>query len=49
MKTSAFDASLLRKGYLNLPIPEGLDLKQAIIDLKKEKNAVLLAHYYQNK
>ena len=49
MKTSAFDASLLRKGYLNLPIPEGIDLKQAIIDLKKEKNAVLLAHYYQNK
>ena len=49
MKTSAFDASLLRKGYLNLPIPEGLDLKQTIIDLKKEKNAVLLAHYYQNK
>ncbi len=49
MKTSAFDASLLRKGYLNLPVPEGIDLKQAIIDLKKEKNAVLLAHYYQNK
>lgn len=49
MKPSAFDNSLLRKGFLNLPIPEGLDLKQAILDLKNEKNAVLLAHYYQNK
>lgn len=32
----------------NLPL-EDLNLKDAIIRLKKEKNAVLLAHYYQHK
>jgi len=34
-------------GFLNIPIPKDLDLKKAINDLKKEKNAVILAHYYQ--
>ncbi|MAJ31801.1 MAG: quinolinate synthase [Flavobacteriaceae bacterium] len=42
-------ANLSKLGYLDLPIPKGMDLKQVILDLKKEKNAVLLAHYYQNK
>lgn len=36
-----------RKGYLNLDIPKELDLVGAIKRLKKEKKAVLLAHYYQ--
>lgn len=38
------------KGFLDLrhlAIPQGDDLVQAILDLKKEKNAVILAHYYQ--
>lgn len=38
------------KGFLNIDdliIPHGDDLVQAILDLKKEKNAVILAHYYQ--
>ena len=35
------------KGFLNLEIPEGLDLVAEIKRLKKEKKAVLLAHYYQ--
>ena len=35
------------KGYLDLDIPKGLDLVSAIKQLKKEKKAVLLAHYYQ--
>ncbi len=34
-------------GFLNIPVPEGLDIKKAISDLKKEKNAIILAHYYQ--
>jgi quinolinate synthase len=38
---------LLRRGYLNLSVEPGIDLEAAIIRLKKEKNAVILAHYYQ--
>ena len=43
-------ANLPIRGYLKpeeFLIPKGDDLVQAILDLKKEKNAVILAHYYQ--
>lgn len=39
--------SLSAVGYLKLPVDKKLDLKAEIIRLKKEKNVVLLAHYYQ--
>ena len=34
-------------GFLNIPVPKDIDLVKAIKDLKKEKNAVIMAHYYQ--
>jgi quinolinate synthase len=40
--------SLFKKGFLDLEIDPTLDLFAEIDRLKKEKNAVLLAHYYQD-
>ncbi|WP_090108463.1 quinolinate synthase NadA [Chitinophaga sp. CF118] len=38
---------LQRKGFLDLPVDVSLDLFAEIERLKKEKNAIVLAHYYQ--
>ena len=38
---------MLEKGYIDKPIPENLDIRKAIRDLCEEKNAVILAHFYQ--
>lgn len=35
------------KGYLDMEIPKGIDLIEEINKLRKEKNAIILAHYYQ--
>ena len=39
--------SLENTGYLDLEVDPTLDLVGAINQLKKEKNAIILAHYYQ--
>ena len=50
MSTETLDkakANLPVRGFLNIEdikIPQGEELKQAILYLKKEKNAVILAH-----
>ncbi len=35
------------KGYVDAPIEDGIDLKNEILRLKQECNAVIMAHYYQ--
>lgn len=38
----------LSKGFLDLPVDSNINLVEEINRLKKEKNAVILAHYYQS-
>jgi quinolinate synthase len=40
-------AGVAQKGFLDIEIDPTLDLFAAIEKLKKEKNAIILAHYYQ--
>jgi len=40
-------SKLQQEGFLKLPVDKGIDLVKEISRLKKEKNAVILAHYYQ--
>ncbi|NND33662.1 MAG: quinolinate synthase NadA [Saprospiraceae bacterium] len=47
MDTRMATKDLVKNGYLNLDIDPDLDLVAEINRLKKEKNAIILAHYYQ--
>lgn len=39
-------SSWKKLGYIDEPVPEGIDLKAEIRRLCQEKNAIILAHYY---
>jgi quinolinate synthase len=41
-----FENEISKVGYLSRSVPEGIDLKEAILKMKAEKNAYILAHYY---
>ncbi len=38
----------IAKGYVDMPIENITDIRASINKLKKEKNALIMAHYYQN-
>lgn len=40
-------ANVSKKGYLDIEVDAEMDLFQALETLKKEKKAIILAHYYQ--
>ncbi|HHJ09325.1 MAG TPA: quinolinate synthase NadA [Bacteroidetes bacterium] len=39
---------ILQKGYIDLPVEQVPDLREEIEKLKRKKNAVILAHYYED-
>ena len=41
-----FTEKIQRIGYLRHSVPEGADLKEALLELKQKKKAIFLAHYY---
>ena len=43
-----YQRDLEAKGFIDVPVDPSLDLIEEIQRLKKEKNAVILAHYYQD-
>jgi len=48
MELAAAKKNLNARGYLDLKIPKDIDLIAEINKMRKEKNAIILAHYYQD-
>lgn len=47
MNIETLEKNIGEKGYLDIEVDPSLDIFEEIEKLKKEKNAVVLAHYYQ--
>jgi quinolinate synthase len=41
------NSNLIKNGFINIPIDPNINLVEEINRIKREKNAVILAHYYQ--